>query len=203
MNPEFTPFPKLSRLFRRAIITEKIDGTNACICIQGSAPDDGALVQRNGFSLFAGSRSRWISPKDDNFGFAKWAVAHEEELFALGIGRHFGEWWGCGIQRGYGLTKGERRFSLFNTMRWRLHDTEPDAESKDALPPCCGLVPVLFDGRFTTQDVDHAMHRLAVVGSSAAPGFMNPEGVVVFHVAANSAFKVTIENDGIPKSKIS
>lgn len=39
-------------------LTEKIDGTNAQVYIA----DDGRVV--------AGSRTRWISPEDDNFGFA-------------------------------------------------------------------------------------------------------------------------------------
>ena len=29
----FTPFQKIPRLSREMIITEKIDGTNSCICI--------------------------------------------------------------------------------------------------------------------------------------------------------------------------
>ena len=56
----------------------------------------------------------------------------------LGVGQHFGEWWGFGIQRGYGLH--ERRFSLFNTGRW----SDPAVR-----PACCGVVPVLADGDFT------------------------------------------------------
>ena len=104
---EFQEFPKLARLSREVIITEKIDGTNAQIYI-----DDAQ-------NIMAGSRTRWISPEADNFGFAAWARAHRDELLTLGPGRHFGEWWGVGIQRGYGLS--ERRFSLFNTQRWALH----------------------------------------------------------------------------------
>jgi hypothetical protein len=36
-------------------------------------------------------------------------------------------------------------------------------------------------------------------GSKAAPGFMKPEGIVVFHVAGNVGFKKTIEKDEEPK----
>jgi hypothetical protein len=79
------------------------------------------------------SRSRWITPDDDNFGFAAWVEANRDELLTLGPGRHFGEWWGSGIQRGYGLPKGEKRFSLFNVSRW--------GESR---PACCHVVPVLY-----------------------------------------------------------
>ena len=59
MTPEFIPFPKIARLSRLAIVTEKIDGTNAQVTIT----EDG--------DIFAGSRSRWITPEDDNYGFAR------------------------------------------------------------------------------------------------------------------------------------
>ncbi len=38
-----------------------------------------------------------------------------------------------------------------------------------------------------------------MTGSKAAPGFDNPEGVVVFHTANSSLFKVTLEGDEKPK----
>ena len=104
--PEFRPFPKIPRLSREIIITEKIDGTNASITIT----EDGQFL--------TGSRNRWITPEDDNFGFSAWAHANKDVLMGLGVGTHFGEWWGHGIQRGYGLPKGRRRFSLFNVGRW-------------------------------------------------------------------------------------
>jgi hypothetical protein len=36
----------------------------------------------------------------------------------------------------------------------------------------------------------------------AAEGFMDPEGIVVYHTAGNVGFKKTIENDDQPKSFI-
>jgi hypothetical protein len=101
---EFQEFPKMPRRSRDVVITEKIDGTNACVFIG----EDGEFL--------AGSRTRWITPEDDNFGFSRWAHENKDDLLTLGPGRHFGEWWGSGIQRKYGLT--EKRFSLFNTSRW-------------------------------------------------------------------------------------
>jgi len=53
---------------------------------------------------------------------------------------------------------------------------------------------------FTTGMVDAALHALQTGGSFAAPGFMKPEGVVVFHIAGNVGFKKTIEKDEEPKS---
>lgn len=37
-------------------------------------------------------------------------------------------------------------------------------------------------------------------GSRAVPGFMNPEGIVVFHEASQTCFKKTIDGDDNPKS---
>ena len=194
MNIEFVEFPKMARLSRECIITEKIDGSNAQILIT----EDGQML--------AGSRTRWITPENDNFGFAAWAQEHRDELLTLGPGRHFGEWWGRGIQRGYGLE--ERRFSLFNVSRWCLHGQEPkriqtaDPRSEkyqEVLPPCCHLVPVLYRGTFTTDVVEKAISILRLTGSKAARGFDKPEGVVCFHVAANVGFKKTLEKDELPK----
>lgn len=192
---EFMGFPKMARLSREVIVTEKIDGTNAQIYIG----EDGVIL--------AGSRTRWITPQDDNFGFAAWVESHRDELLTLGPGRHFGEWWGAGIQRRYGLI--ERRFSLFNVQRWAPHGTAPKRIAsddpriekwQDVLPPCCGLVPVLYRGQFCTQAVSDHLEWLRINGSAAAPGFMNPECVVVFHVAGNVGFKKTLEKDEMPKA---
>ena len=177
-RPDFVPFPKIVRLLRDAIITEKIDGTNASITIT----EDG--------DIFPASRTRWLAIGDDNYGFAAWVEANRQDLLLLGPGQHFGEWWGKGIQRGYNLA--ERRFSLFNTTRWA---------EETSRPTCCHVVPVLGEGLFNTMDVAHALHTLHMCGSIAAPGYMNPEGVVVFHTAGNKPFKVTLDNDGFPKSK--
>lgn len=173
---EFIEFPKMARFSREIIVTEKIDGTNAQVCIS----DDGS-------EIVAGSRTRWITPDDDNFGFARWVDDHRDELLKLGPGRHFGEWWGAGIQRRYGLT--EKRFSLFNVTRW--------GEDR---PACCHVVPVLYRGLFDQDQIESCLAKLQCEGSAAAPGFMKPEGVVVFHVAGNVGFKRTIEKDDEPKS---
>ena len=196
-DEEFIPFPKMARLQRTVIISEKIDGTNAQVYIT----DDGKMR--------FGSRTRWITPEDDNFGFARWATDHKEELLKLGPGRHFGEWWGRGIQRNYGLN--ERRFSLFNVARWCLHGEVPKAiptadprnvKLQDVLPACCHLVPVLLKGPFSGNMAEFCLSELSTKGSLAAPGFMNPEGIVVYHVAGNIGFKMTLDNDGVPKSSL-
>src|SRR3990167_2668640 len=128
------------------VVTEKIDGTNAQICVY---PDGTMLV---------GSRTRWITPEDDNFGFARWVKDNEEALRTqLGFGIHFGEWWGAGIQRRYGLT--EKRFSLFNVSRWNSPMNLPtevidDTDTRCIEAPLCHVVPIIVRGQFNTTTVD-------------------------------------------------
>lgn len=171
MTKEFIPFPKIARWSRDCIVTEKIDGTNASIHIT----EEGELL--------TGSRTRWITPEDDNFGFAKWAQEHKVELLSLGVGSHFGEWWGQGIQRNYGLK--EKRFSLFNVTRFK----------EVILPSCVSLVPILYEGIFDYLDVNLFIHNLKLNGSVAVPGFMKPEGIVIYHPKGKYLFKKTIEKD--------
>lgn len=176
---EFVPFPKIGRLNREVIITEKLDGTNAQIHI-----DDTGTV------LMCGSRTRWIRPEEDNFGFATWAMANRDELLRLGPGSHFGEWYGAGIQRRYGLD--HKRFALFNVSRW----------SDDATrPACCEVVPLLWRGFFEDMPLDRVLDDLRTGGSHAAPGFMQPEGIVVFHTATGTLFKKTLDKDEQPKGR--
>ena len=193
---EFKEFPKIARFSREVIVTEKIDGTNACI-----------FIGENG-EFLTGSRTRWITTNTDNHGFSGWAYGHNEELMTLGPGLHFGEWWGSGIQRGYNLPKGEKRFSLFNASRWCLNGQTPQqipmadpriVKMQDVLPPCVGLVPVLWRGLFDNLDLAAIFQGLKNNGSRAAPGFMRPEGVVIFHIAGNVGFKKTLEKDSEPK----
>lgn len=174
---EFKEFPKMSRFSREVIVTEKIDGTNAQICIG-----------ENG-EFMVGSRTRWITPEDDNHGFAKWAMEHKDELLKLGPGRHFGEWWGLGIQRNY--TAPDKRFSLFNVERWGIAER----------PECCRVVPTLWRGPMDQLDIAAIMLELKANGSFAERGYMNPEGIVVFHTAANIGFKKTFEKDATGKGK--
>jgi len=195
---QFVAFPKIPRLNRDIIITEKIDGTNASVFIvnvdnpttfdSNWNMSKNYITNRGPYFIYAGSRKRWITPESDNFGFAKWVKDNAEDLFELGEGHHFGEWWGQGIQRGYGLK--EKRFSLFNIARW----------GKDAIrPKCCHVVPALYTGPFDQMIITRQVELLARVGSFAAPGFKDPEGVIIYHVAGNHMYKVTCKDDEKPK----
>jgi hypothetical protein len=59
---------------------------------------------------------------------------------------------------------------------------------------------MLYRGPFDGDEIAAAVDRLREGGSLAALGFMKPEGIIVFHTAANSGFKVTLEKDEEPKS---
>lgn len=174
---EYPKFQKIKRLNRGCVITEKIDGTNALVFVG----EDGTVR--------AGQRTKWVPWPDgpDNHGFAQWVKAHEDELRKLGPGHHYGEWYGQGIQRTYGLT--EKRFALF---RW---------PKSDFLPECCEMVPALYKGPFQMEAVKYCIAQLIVGGSKAVPGFMKPEGVVVWHEAIGFLAKVTCENDEKPKER--
>lgn len=141
----------------------------------------------------------------------------KKELLKLGKGYHYGEWWGKGIQRGYGLE--EKRFSLFNVSRWidgielektlspeyhgmYLAEKQKINKNIEFCPECCYVVPILYEGRWTEYTpstviyiIDEQLEMLKISGSIASPGFMKPEGIVIYHTAGNYYFKKTIEND--------
>lgn len=189
-EPEFESFASIARLSRDVTVTEKIDGTNGQI-----------YVGHDGY-VKAGSRNRWLglSKNEDAFGFARWVDDHQDELReGLGAGRHFGEWFGAGIQRRYGLD--EKRFALFNAGRWSDDPEERGNDpitglSKPPRPACCHVVPVLYRGLFDTAVIDGILASLASGGSRVSPGFMKPEGIVVWHEHARVLFKKTIGDDG-------
>jgi hypothetical protein len=198
-------FGKISRLFRDGVYTEKIDGTQLGVGVmlvkdgmRGHPDLDSPAVKLGKYSdgteyaIYAQSRNRLISPFDDNYSSAAWVHDNAETLAAdLGPGLHFGEWWGHGIQRNYGQR--QKFFSLFNVQKW-----EPVAESFKT--PNLRTVPVLSRFTFSTAEASRVLTDLAMNGSHAAPGYMNPEGIVVFHPASQSLFKATIDNDSRPKS---
>jgi hypothetical protein len=214
---DFVEFPKMPRLSRDIIISEKIDGTNGQIAIEEwpNAPGDMEVdaeslcvcVDDLPYRFSIGSRNRWITPSSDNYGFARFCYDNAEAIIrTLGRGRHFGEWWGQGIQRGYGLK--EKRFSLFNP-KWKDYQ----------LPEGIYTVPVLYEGPWFMPADDvivadvlggcacqyapgYYIDVLKYQGSVAAPGFMDPEGIVVWHTAGNFGMKKTIKDDNKGKGQL-
>lgn len=173
---DFKPFDKIPRWdgAQHIIITEKIDGTNAQIVINDDCTE-----------LRCGSRSRWITPEDDNFGFARWVYGNKDQLLTLGKGQHFGEWWGLGIQRCYNLP--EKRFSLFNSLRWNT----PEQQERIRNISGVDIVPVLYQGPFSDDAIESTLADLGKNGSTASPGFQNPEGIVIYMPGSRSLFKKT------------
>lgn len=170
---QFAPFKSIERIIQNITITEKIHGTNAQILIA-----DGRAR--------AGSRTRWIYVGDDNFGFAQWVFENEAELVVkLRDGQHFGEWYGQGINAGYGLQ--ERRFALFNTHRWT------DAKTQGLLPERVDVVPVLYSGAYNGTVVDDVFAALKTGGSVLVPGYAKPEGIVVRWERSGTLMKRTFE----------
>lgn len=207
MKPDipFEPLPKTHRLERDIVITEKIDGATAGIYCEPFL-DNPNVVE----FVHAASRKRWIEPEEDNYGFAAWVEKNAGTLANdLGVGMHFGEWWGSGIRRGYGLTNGEKRFSLFNTRLWgpKVEEHEETTVTIDHHFDTLGVAstPILYEGPFTFKTGLGEVHMilpwveaarlLERDGSVASPGFMDPEGVVIFHKAAQVCFKWTLDGD--------
>ncbi len=206
--------PKIGRWFRDITISEKLDGTNGSIWVGllPSAPEDsgpaGAVVEGPHeltgepvlYVVRAGSRTRFVTPQDDNFGFARWVYDNAAALTALGVGTHFGEWWGRGIQRGYG--QAGRTFSLFNVGRWANNIAGLQFDGQEMIPdvPQLSVVPVLYRGPLSAANgvdpIREAARRLTYSGSLAAPGFMDAEGVMVYHEALRTYGKYSLDGDG-------
>jgi hypothetical protein len=177
---EFQAFTEIVRLNSHVTVTEKIHGTNAQIVVFKYTFTDGYQHDPR-FGIQAGSRTRIITPEDDNYGFARWVDENKEALIsALGVGTHYGEWFGLGINAGYGLK--EKRFALFNQQF-----------AAQPLPDRVTTVPVLYEGPYTEGVVSEAMARLKSEGSRVAPGFDKPEGVVVRFSRNGAMFKVVFE----------
>ncbi|MGB3531950.1 MAG: RNA ligase family protein [Microcoleaceae cyanobacterium] len=83
----------------------KLDGTNAAVQVFS----DGSII--------AQSRSRIITPSNDNIGFAQWLSDCQDVFSACAQSEHmtiFGEWCGKGIQKRTAISKIDRQiFAVF------------------------------------------------------------------------------------------
>lgn len=165
---KFKAFEKIPREDPFTVtITEKINGTNACIVIEDN---DIVTIQ---------SRKRFITPENDNFGFASWVEGNKDELLKLGDGHHYGEWAGPGIQKNHhNLDK--KTFFLFNTFKWNSENPNK--------PDCVSIVPVLYIGELNPATIEIHLQVL----KDNAPEGVTPEGIVVYYHAFRKYTKHTI-----------
>lgn len=216
----FEAWPKTPRLNRdNTTITEKIDGTNAAVIIQKmdfldiwgkDVRDYGAVAWVPGvddhqwvYLVGAQSRKRLLSRSSDNYGFAHWVLDNASELVALlGVGRHFGEWWGQGIQRRYGMN--HKVFSLFNYHRFSKLAQEWHDWRNRAKAIYMTVVPLLGVGKFSDILIQDTLDDLRWGGSVATAEwgvqFDRPEGIIIRHAELGGNMKVLLENDDVPKS---
>ncbi|MDB4261451.1 RNA ligase family protein [bacterium] len=169
-NAEFKAWEKIPRDNPFTVtISEKMDGTNACVIIQ------------EGVIIGVQSRKRLITQEDDNYGFAAWVFENETDLLSLGDGYHYGEWAGIGIQKNpHALDS--KKFFLFNTFRWN--------ENNPNRPKCCEVVKVLFQGELKPETIPNL---LEVLKEGAGEG-ETPEGVVAYYHAFRKYTKHTIKS---------
>jgi hypothetical protein len=174
---EFKEWPKIPRGSGETItITEKIDGTNACIIVEINAEGVPEVIGVQ-------SRSRLITPEDDNYGFAGWVERNKEDLaLKLGEGYHYGEWAGNGIQKNPHNIEGKKLF-LFNSNRWQ--------DGRQERPIGVECVPVLYEGAFTKDTINAAMNTL---WEHAKQTGYHPEGIVVWYHKTKRYEKYTFEN---------
>lgn len=163
-------YPKTGRISGPWLVTEKVDGTSACIAIEPGPFGSPAIS--------FGSRNRWLTREADNHGFYAWAVAHSGWFMGhLGVGVHYGEWFGRGIQRGYGMT--ERRLALFDVERYQTRLAHAVTN------PGVITVPALLEAR----DGDEGLGWLGHMAPTSTLGPVPMEGVVLRHRVTGAVFK--------------
>lgn len=105
----------------------KLHGTNAAIQLRGS-------------EVFAQSRTKIITPGDDNAGFAGWVKSIEETLVAHHVAANlpdvivFGEWCGPGIMKGVAINQVPKKvFAVFCAAVLPTEDDTPLIVNPDEL----------------------------------------------------------------------
>ena len=186
----YPKYPKTHRLENiNCIISEKVDGTNGLIHgIYDSKTES--------FKVKFGSRTRYLNPevKDgDNFGFASFYLPYKKlfkKLFNSLREEHsdlcdikiYGEWFGKGIQRGYGLEN--KYFMPFNKYYAAFLQ-------QGSIPNI--IEPYIFcECKYNIQESLDAMSLLRANGSYLIPGYDNPEGIIINFRDLDIRFKETI-----------
>lgn len=193
---QFRGWGSTPRWHKGLTITEKIDGTNACIVIY------------NG-EVKAQSRKRMITPDDDNAGFARWVYDNAGALMdTLGFGYHYGEWFGEGIQKNPLGIEG-KRFALFHATKY----TEANGYELNKVD---GLetVPLLFHGQADAMTIGDILQGLSTFGSKVRgaktwieedTGFQisaKAEGIIVWHKETQQKYKILLEDDAFHKWEV-
>ena len=172
INPEYEWVFKGDE--KDVLAVEKLDGTNVSIVV-----DNGQLT-----SIWNRTARIPFFTKGKSFIIKGLLNSFERGYCDLPDGQHFGEWWGAGIGKRY--PGAPKVFSLFNTTRWQVLKDQ-------GFLTVCDVVPTLYEGRFDTHICDKVVADLIITGSRVWPDAKS-EGIVVFHKAAGSLFKVTCEN---------
>lgn len=192
---EFRKWGSTPRWHKGLTITEKINGTNACIVIY------------NG-QVKAQSRNRMITPDDDNAGFAKWVYDNAGVLTdTLGYGYHYGEWFGPGIQKNP-LGVESKRFALFGATKY-TEGNGYELSKVDGLE----TVPLLFHGQGHYRTIPDVIDRLIAAGTEVkgAKKEVNPmgfvgaakaEGIIVYHKETQQKYKILLEDDAFHKWEV-
>lgn len=184
--PEFHKWPKTARADSPVVVTEKLDGTNAVI-----------WVSEDETEIAAGSRNRWLYTSKlgveylttfgDNYGFGAWVHRHANMLKPrLGPGWHYGEWWGHGIARGYGLD--HKIFTPFYPL-----DILPSTQQEGTeIRP----LTVLYEGPMNHAEIQIVERSLKDHGSVAVEGYLYPEGIVIRFDHNGVRFKRVMDKTG-------
>lgn len=202
---EFKSWGSTTRENKNKTITEKLDGTNACIVAQ-----DGKVT--------AQSRKRIITPDDDNYGFAKWVYDNAGALLdTLGYGYHYGEWYGEGIQKNPLGIEG-KRFALFHATKY-TEGNGFDLERVDGLE----TVPLLHHGQCDVWTVPNIMQDLETYGTkvkgakteniyTGIPGLddleyvykkaAKAEGIIIWNNETRTRTKMLLEDDAFHKWEV-
>jgi hypothetical protein len=234
---QFKKWSSTPRFHKGLHITMKIDGTNGGVSVEivghedmswhysGQVPEDATYVTHRtedgsdpgfGYLVRAQSRKRIITPTNDNYGFAGWVWDNAEALAnTLGMGYHYGEWYGEGIQ-GNPMGVAGRKWALFNTWHWAR--PENAIALKNSGIPGITHVPVLHDEQthgpadyMTIPDIMDNLYKWGdlVEGYRTHP-YANkmdshmvkePEGIIVWHRETQQKYKILLNNDSIHKGQ--
>lgn len=173
-------FPKYPKTLRyenlRVVITEKIDGTNGLIEI---SPD----------GVRFGSRNCYLNEHKDNYGFFNFFSQFENRIMESfspeydGLVHIYGEWFGAGIQRTYGLK--EKYFMPFSPY-WA--NTLIEVGVPNIVPPY-----QFYAGKMDSVREEMAFQTLKEEGSQLVPGWKRPEGIIIHYLDNNLKIKRTLD----------